>query len=139
MPSTISEEYADELATMCRTALGDTLRAVIHFTPDDFDLVYLRTDLYSGDENRAREVRAPFIETERLGFTSNETYAELAEEFELAGIGEYVSTVRIFTEGYVSRVIEGDHGVVVTTDAMDIVAFEELAISLRRLLAEAPR
>jgi len=56
-----------------------------------------------------------FVANERLGFHSDETYADT--EF-----GECLFTIRAFDLGYLARVIVGDHGVFVTTDAQQMVA-----------------
>jgi hypothetical protein len=133
----ISEAFSDSLVSTARTALGDTLRTVVYFTPEAFDVLYLRSDLYGGDPDRAREVKGRFVNNERLGFDSQETYRDLGEEPDAEpDIGEYEFTIRVFSDGFISRVIVGDHGVLLTTDGMEIQSFEELAISLRKLLEE---
>ncbi|MFC7080150.1 DUF7522 family protein [Halorussus caseinilyticus] len=133
----VSEAFGDSLVSTCRTALGDTLRTVVYFTPEAFDVLYLRSDLYAGDPKRVRDVKSRFVDNERLGFDSQETYRRLHEDSDAEpDIGEYEFTIRVFSDGFVSRVIVGDHGVLLTTDSMDIKSFEELAISLRKLLAD---
>ncbi|WP_276301273.1 DUF7522 family protein [Halorussus lipolyticus] len=133
----ISESLSDSLVSTARTALGDTLRTIVYFTPEEFDVLYTRSDLYGGDPERTRRVKGRFVDNERLGFGSQETYRELHEEADSEpDIGEYEFTVRVFSDGFVSRVIVGDHGVLLTTDSMDIQSFEELAVSLRKVLAE---
>jgi hypothetical protein len=127
-----------EIAAICRTAVGDSLRSVIHFTREDSDLLYLRKDLYGDDRRRALEVKAGLIERERVGFTPYEQY-----EPHSAGagsdpvLGDYEFTVRVFTDGYVCRVIAGDHGLLLTAEELDVDRIEEVAIALRGLLSEA--
>ncbi|WP_433624592.1 DUF7522 family protein [Halomicrococcus sp. NG-SE-24] len=135
----ISDEFADQLVSTCRPAVGDALRSVVYFTPDAFDVLYVRSDLYDGDTEKARSAKAVFIENERLGFSSSETYNELSpEEGMEPDIGEYEFTVRVFSDGFVNRVVVGDHGVLLTTNQLYLNDFEELAVSLRNQLAERP-
>ena len=134
----ITESLSDSLVSTARTALGDTLRTVVYFTPDEFDVLYTRSDLYAGDPERMRKIKGQFVDNERLGFGSQETYRELHEDPDAEpDIGEYEFTVRVFSDGFVSRVIVGNHGVLLTTDSMDIQSFEELAVSLRKVLEES--
>ena len=129
-------ELADSLVSLSRTALGDTLRSVVHFTPEEFEVLYLRADL-GLDPVRARSAKVDLVENERLGFSTQETYRDLAEAPGVEpSLGGYLFTLRAFTDGYLARVIVGEHGVLVTTDAMDIDAFEEFAVAARRALAE---
>lgn len=132
----LSEEAADQLVRACRAAIGDSLRSVVHFTPESETFLYLRSDLDEHGEH-TREVKRLFVQNERLGFTSQNTYERLAEESDdQLDVGDYQFTVRVFSEGYVSRVIVGEHGVLLTADEMQIDAFEELSVTLRKLLAE---
>lgn len=134
MAQTITPEFTAGLVSASRTALGDTLRCVVYFSPDDHEELYLRSDL-RGTET-AREAKTDLVANERLGFDSGETYRDLAERPGLEpALGEYLFTLRAFTEGYLARVIVGDRGVLVTTDAMDIDAFEEFAVAARGVLA----
>jgi hypothetical protein len=133
----ISEEFADQLVRTCRTAVGDAVRSVIFFTADEFDLLYLRSDLYGGDRERARAAKKKLVENERLGFTTQETYNETADASGIEpDIGEYEFTIRVFSDGFVNRVVVGNHGVIMTTNALHIADFEELAVSLRTILAD---
>ncbi|WP_435159248.1 DUF7522 family protein [Haladaptatus sp. DFWS20] len=133
----ISDELAEQLVTTCRTAVGDTIRSVIYFTPDAFDLLYIRNDLYGGDRDRARHAKEKLVENERVGFTTYETYNELTRNPESEpDMGDYEFTIRVFSDGFVNRAIVGDHGVVLTSNALNINAFEELAVSLRKMLTE---
>jgi hypothetical protein len=128
----------EELVSLCRTTVGDSLRSVVHFTQEDSELLYLRKDLYDNDRRRALEVKASLIESERVGFTSYERY-----EPHSAGAGsdpvrgDYEFTVRVFSDGFVCRIIVGDHGLLLTAEDLDVDRIEEVAIALRGLLWEA--
>jgi hypothetical protein len=131
----LAPEFTDALVSTCRAAIGDTLRSVIYFTPDAFDLLYLRQDLYAGDEERAREEKSELVDSERVGFGDVERYETFAGEPGTDSVvGEYEFTVRVFSEGYLGRIIVGGHGVILTTDDIDVDAFEELAVAIRALL-----
>ncbi|GAA0674268.1 hypothetical protein ACFQDG_07610 [Natronoarchaeum mannanilyticum] len=118
-----SEELAEELISACRTSIGDTLRSITLFTAEDYDQLYIRSDL----EQDAELDR--FVANERLGFTSQQTYGD-------SELGEYEFTIRAFEYGYVTRVIVGDRGVYVTTDEMHMDEFDELATAVRGVLRE---
>ncbi len=127
---------ADRLVGAARTALGDSLRTVVTFTPDEFAVAYLRRDLYDGATDRARQVKRAFVEAERLGFDTQAAYASLSSDPETEpGIGAYEFTVRVFSAGYILRVVVGERGVLLTTDGLDIAASRELSVTLRKLLA----
>lgn len=115
---------ADELISVCRTTVGDELRSMVYFTEDQIEQVYLRSDL----EQTADLIG--FADHERMGFRSQSAYRDTQ-------LGEYEATIRMFEYGFLTRVIEGDHGVWVTTDSMDIDRFEELSTALRKVLAES--
>lgn len=118
------DELADELLSACRTAVGDELRSIAYFTDDDVEQVYLRDDLDSTAD------LVGFADNERLGFRSQKAYGNTE-------LGEYEFTIRVFENGYLTRVIVGDHGVWVTTDALAIDRFEELAVAVRSVLQAA--
>lgn len=133
-----SDDLRDGIVYLARTGLGDALRSVIYFTPDEFELMYLRSDLYTDDKERARAVKEPLVENERLGFDARETYNELGDEpASEPDIGEYEFTIRVFSKGFLCRVLVGNHGVILTTDELHIAEFEAQAVSLRSLLAVA--
>jgi hypothetical protein len=113
----------EELLSACRTMVGDELRSLTYFTAEDHRLVYLRDDL---EYDASIE---PIARNERLGFASQGTY----EDPEL---GEYTATIRVFTNGYLTRVIVGDHGAFVTTDELKIERFQELAAAVEEILAD---
>ena len=124
---------SDSLVSACRAAVGDSLRTLIEFTPDDFEVLYVRSDL--GDVAQVRREKAQFVENERVGF--DEDYRDTSESGDEPTIGRYEVTVRVFTDGFLSRVIVGDRGVILTTDGLDVDVMEELSVTLRRLLADA--
>lgn len=118
------DELADELVTVCRTAIGDELRSAVLFTAEDYEQIHLREDL---DQDADLE---PFVANERLGFSSQQTYGDTE-------LGEYGFTIRAFEWGYVTRVVVGDRGVFVTTDPMNMNQFEEVATAIRQVLEDA--
>ncbi|AFO55772.1 MULTISPECIES: hypothetical protein [unclassified Natrinema] len=118
---TIDAELADEIYSSCRTTVGDELRSITYFTEDDIEQLYLRSDL----EQTADLIG--FAEHERLGFRSQSAYRNTQ-------LGEYQATIRMFENGYLSRVIRGPHGVWVTTDDMSMERFEELTSALESIL-----
>jgi hypothetical protein len=135
MMTGISTELSDSLVSTARTGVGDTLRSVVYFTADEFEVLYLRSDLYD-DEERAREAKGRLVDVERAGFVDGSAYSSLAaDDEEGPRFGEYEFTIRVFRDGFVSRVIVGDHGVLLTTDEMAVTEFEEVAVTLRKLLA----
>ncbi|EMA45153.1 DUF7522 family protein [Halobiforma nitratireducens] len=119
--SAVDDALMDELLSVCRTTVGDELRSVTYFTEDEVEQVYLRSDL----ERTADLVG--FADHERFGFRSQSAYRKTQ-------LGDYEATIRMFENGYLTRVIRGDHGIWVTTDPMSIERFEELATALATLL-----
>ncbi|AEH35811.1 DUF7522 family protein [Halopiger xanaduensis] len=120
----IDPELADEIMSVCRTTVGDELRSVTYFSEDAVDQLYLRSDL----EQTADLVG--FAEHERMGFRSQSAYRNTQ-------LGDYEATIRMFENGYLSRVIRGEHGVWVTTDDMSMERFEELTSALKQVLDDA--
>ena len=119
----IDPELANELRSVCRTAVGDELRSITYLTEDDVEQLYLRSDL-----DRTADL-VGFAEHERRGFHSQSAYRDTQ-------LGEYQATIRMFENGYLSRVIRGPHGVWVTTDNMSMERFEELTSALASILDE---
>ena len=119
----ISEETSEELEGVCRAVVGDELRSITYFTPEHVEQVYLRSDL----EQTADLVG--FAEFERLGFQSHLAYKD-------SQLGEYRGTIRMFENGYLTRIIAGEHGIWVTTDDMSIDRFHELVTALTAILSE---
>lgn len=117
-------ELADELLSVCRTTVGDELRSITYFTDEAVEQVYLRSDL----EQTADLVG--FADHERMGFRSQSAYRNTQ-------LGAYEATIRMFEHGFLTRVIENEHGVWVTTDSMDINRFEELSAALKSVLGDA--
>ena len=115
------DPHVDELLSAARTATGDELRSLTYFTEGDVTQLYLRNDL-----SRTADL-VGFAENERQGFHSQSLYANTQ-------LGDYQFTVRVFENGYLTRVIAGEHGVWVTTDSMEMDRFEELASALSSIL-----
>ncbi|CQR49389.1 MULTISPECIES: DUF7522 family protein [Haloferax] len=134
---TITQSVADAIVSTCRTTLGDSLRSVVHFTRDDFDVLYVRRDLYDGDEAAARAAKSELVENERTGFGPRETYSA-GTTGATPDFGEYEFTLRVFSDGFVGRVVGGDRGVIVTTDELELSEFEEMEVALRRMLESTP-
>ncbi|QFU82366.1 DUF7522 family protein [Natronorubrum aibiense] len=120
---TIDPTLAEELRSICRTTVGDELRSITYFTDDDVEQLYLRSDL-----DRTADL-VGFADHERRGFHAQSAYRNTQ-------LGEYQATIRMFENGYLSRVIRGPHGVWVTTDAMSMERFEELTSALEVVLEE---
>ena len=117
LPSSVAEE----LRSVCRTAVGDELRSLTYFDDQTVEQLYLRSDL----EQTADLIG--FAELERQGFHSQAAYRQTQ-------LGPYRATVRMFENGFLTRIIEGDHGVWVTTDDLSMDRFEELSVSIRAVL-----
>lgn len=121
--SPLSQAQKEELVSTARTTVGDELRSVTYFTEDSLAQLYLR----EGFDRNAELVG--FAENERLGFRSQRAYRG-------SELGEYQFTIRAFEYGYLTRVIVGEHGVWVTTGAMHIDRFEDLAHVIEGVLRE---
>ncbi len=117
----LAEARSDELLSAARTSIGDELRSLTYFTEERIDQIYLRSDL------RRTADLIGFAENERNGFHAQSLYAD-------SELGDYLFTVRIFENGYLTRVIANGHGVWVTTDSMEMDRFEELASALSAIL-----
>ena len=115
------ETLGDELRSVCRTTVGDELRSITYFTADEVEQLYLRSDL-----DRTADL-VGFAELERSGFQADDLYRGTQ-------LGDYRATIRMFENGFLTRVVVGGVGVWVTTDAMSIDRFEELAAALREVL-----
>lgn len=121
--SALDEEMVDEIISVCRTAVGDELRSITYFTQDITEQLYLRSDL-----DRTADLTG-FAELERNGFRSQTAYRN-------SQLGAYQATVRMFENGFLTRIIEGTHGVWVTTDGMSMDRFEELVSAVQPILEE---
>jgi hypothetical protein len=126
-------DLADGIVSAARTSLGDTLRSVVYFTPSAFDVLYVRRDLYDSTQD-AREAKGELVELERVGFAETSVRTASARMAPASNIGRYEFTVRFHEDGFVIRVFGGDAGVVLTTDDMDVSAFEDAAGAIKRLL-----
>ena len=120
---TIDPDLSEELLSVCRAAVGDELRSVTYFTDDDVDQIYLRSDL-----DRTADL-VGFAELERVGFRADELYRNTQ-------LGEYRATIRMFEHGYLTRVVEDEQGVWMTTDSMSMDRFEELSDAIKAVLEE---
>ncbi|MFC6976614.1 hypothetical protein ACFQL1_21010 [Halomicroarcula sp. GCM10025709] len=118
--------FTEKLISVCRTIVGDELRSITYFTDEDVQQVYLRSDL-----DRTADL-VGFAEIERTGFRADEKYQGTQ-------LGEYQATIRMFENGYLTRVVTDHAGVWVTTDSISIDRFEELSTSLRAVLRELRR
>ncbi|MFB6121272.1 MAG: hypothetical protein ABEJ68_09175 [Halobacteriaceae archaeon] len=119
--STVRDVPATELVSACRTSVGDRLRSITYFTPEDHAQVYLRDDLEQDADLSA------FVAAEQSGFSSRTAYSE-------SELGDYAFTIRAFDHGYVTRVIEGEEGVFVTTDPMTMARFRDVAAAVSDVL-----
>lgn len=122
MSTSLSDETAEELVRACRTQIGDELRSITYFTPEDAQHLYLREDLERGD-------KLGFVETERVGFDRQRTY-------NWSELGEYNFTLRDFENGYLVRIIADTDGVYLTTDSLTMSQFEEVTSAVKRMLDE---
>jgi hypothetical protein len=132
----IGDDAAESLVSATRTSLGDTLRSVVYFTPSAFDVLYVRSDL-SDSRRRVRTAVSRLVEIERIGFAERPVRSAIAESDRGGTIGRYAFTVRFHEDGFVVRVLQGDAGVLLTADSMDVDAFEDAAAAVRRVLADA--
>ena len=119
--NSVSEEFADELVSVCRAAVGDELRSITYFTEDELDQLYLRSDL-----DRTADLLG-FAEIERNGFRADQMYRN-------SQLGSYRATIRVFEHGYLTRVILDQQGVWVTTDSLSMERFEELSTAIKAVL-----
>jgi len=129
----LDDRRAESILSATRTSLGDSLRSVVYFTPSSFDLLYVRSDLYSSHEE-ARERKAKLVQLERVGFAERPIRTNIAHSDDGPDIGPYNFTVRFHEDGFVVRVLRGDAGVLFTTDSMDARAFREAVSAIRGVL-----
>jgi hypothetical protein len=130
----VDEAVAESVVRVARTSLGDTLRSVVAFTPAEFDVLYVRSDLYDSAA-AARAAKWQLVSFERVGF-AEAPIRDASADAEPSSIGPYEFTVRFHEDGFVARVLEGSLGVLLTTDDMDVTAFAEAATAIKRLLAD---
>lgn len=132
----IDTAFADSVVTTARTSIGDTLRSVIYFTPSEMDLLYVRKDIYDSKQ-RALEAKSRLVEFERVGFAEAPVRTALSVPDDPTSIGPYDFTVRFHEDGFVVRVLAADAGVIMTSDDIDVEAFEDAAVAITRLLNDA--
>jgi len=126
MANILSDELADELVTVARTATGDSLRSVVYFSRSNFEQLYLREDL-----ERDADLDT-FVGHEWRGFRDTNNAYQTSE----TELGAYKFTVRAFANGYLLRVGTERVGILLTTDDVSMGDFEEVAEAVTRMLAE---
>lgn len=131
----VTDDLADSLVSTIRTGLGDTLRSVVYFTPSEFDVLYVRQDLYDSPTD-SRDVKSQLVDFELVGFAEAPVRSSLSIADDEKGIGQYEFTVRFHEDGFVVRKLVGNVGVLLTADSMNVAAFEEAAHAVERLLAD---
>lgn len=119
----LDEDRAEELVSAARTTIGDQLRSITYFTADDYEQLYLRSDLEPDAD------LAGFVDYESLGFDAHTAYHG-------PELGDYRYTIRVFDGGFLVRVTTGTEGVFLTTDGLTLQDFEEVAVAVRELLAD---
>jgi len=124
MGQLLSEDAADHLVTVCRTAMGDSLRSVTFFTRDDYEQLYLRSDLEQDADLMS------FIGHEWYDFKNTE------EAYRDSELGDHRFTVRAFDNGYLVRVATDREGTFVTTDGLTLQSFEEAATAIEKMLRD---
>ena len=122
--SILSDELADEIVTVARTATSDTLRSVIYFTRANFQQLYLREDLEQDADIDE------FVGHEWHG------YRDTQNAYQNTELGTYEFTVRVFENGYLLRIATDRQGVIITTDGLTMREYEEVAEAIERLLDE---
>jgi hypothetical protein len=137
MSTDVSKQFADAIISTSRTTLGDSLRSVVYFTPDDFEVLYVRSDLYD-DDDEMRAAKATLVENERAAVGPQEAYSSRSAEKseQVPEYGEYEFTLRVFSDGFVGCVVSGGVGVIATTDELELSEFEEMEIAIQRMLEE---
>ena len=129
----IEADFEESLVSAARTSLGDTLRSVVYFTPSAFDVLYVRRGLYPSAE-AARDAKSQLVALETVGFAEAPARTAIFDGEHESSIGPYEFTVRFHEDGFVVRVLEGNSGVLLTTDSMDVTAFEEAVGAIKKLL-----
>ena len=117
----VDPSLEEQLVSACRTAVGDSLRSITYFTRLEHDRVYLRSDLEADTD------LAVLVDHEAAGFRTQAAY-------EGSELGDYQYTLRVFENGFMTRVIDGDRGVFVTTDGITVRRAREVTEALRAVL-----
>jgi len=126
MANILSDTLAEELVSISRTGIGDSLRSAIYFNRSNFEQLYLRDDL-----ERDADLDT-FVGHEWRGFRdTNNAYKTSETE-----LGPYKFTIRAFENGYLLRVGTERVGVLLTTDDVTMQDFEEVAEAVVRILNE---
>jgi len=120
----LGEDAREQLVRTSRTAIGEHLRSVTYFTRDDYEQLYLRTDLEQDAD------LSSFIGHEWHDFKTTQTAYQSSE------LGDYRFTVRVFENGYLARVTTERDGLFVTTDEVDMRGFKEVATALSAILGD---
>jgi hypothetical protein len=124
----LDETTRDQLVRTCRTDVGDSLRSIAFFTRDDYEQLYLRSDLEQDAD------LASFIGHEWYDFSNTQT----AYTYQDSELGGYEYTIRVFENGFLVRVDTGTNGgVLVTTDGLTMQGYESLVQAIRGVFAEA--
>jgi len=123
MVEVLDQDTIEALLSVCRTGIGEELRSITYFTEEEVEQLYLRSDL-----DQTADLTG-FAELERAGFQADKRYRG-------SQLGKYQATVRMFDQGYLTRVIDGGSGVWVTTDSMSMDRFEEISVALKAVLSE---
>ncbi|MCH7661985.1 MAG: hypothetical protein IH933_15870 [Euryarchaeota archaeon] len=118
----VDPETADHLVRTARTAIGDSLRSATYFTRDDYEQLYLRSDLEQDAD------LSTFIGTEWRGFRITK------DAYQGSELGDYNYTIRVFDGGYLVRMTTDREGVLVTTDGITMQDFEALASAIGAVL-----
>jgi hypothetical protein len=117
----VPQDRRERLVAAARTSLGDRLRSVTYFTPDEFEQLYLRSDLEADADLTGFVVQA------RDGFRSRTAYAG-------SELGEYDYTVRAFENGHLVRVTNDDEGLFVTASTITFRRAQEVTSALQGAL-----
>jgi hypothetical protein len=117
----VDPSLEERLVSACRTAVGDSLRSITYFTPDEYEQVYLRSDLEADTD------LGVLVKHEVAGFRTQTAY-------DGSELGDYQYTLRVFENGFVTRVITDDHGVFVTTDGITVRRSREVTETVRSIL-----
>lgn len=124
MVPSFTAETEDQIVRACRTAMGDQLRSVTYLGPDEVEHLYTRKDLDQAEDSLT------FLESEREGLKSQQAYG-------WSDLGEFQYTIRAFENGFLGRVVVGDHSIYITTDSVTIGDFNEVSETIRTLLQDA--
>jgi hypothetical protein len=124
MTELLTDARSQRVVTAARTAVGDSLRSVTYFSRDDFEQLYLRSDL-ERDADLGTFVGHEWREWE----TTQSAYAG-------SELGAHEYTIRVFENGFLVRVAVDRGGVFVTTDGLTLQDFESLANALREVLGD---